>query len=300
MNELKRQTRSMLMQLFERSGLHPRSDLGQNFLIDLNLIDFIVEQSELDERDVVLEVGTGTGGLTTALAGSAAAVVSVEVDPRVQAFASRIVAHFQNVRLLNCDALQDKNHLSSAVVEALQQELAASSVRRLKLVANLPYCIATPVISNLVASELPWAGMMVTIQWELAERIRARAGSEHYGALSVWLQSQCQVKVLRKLRPMVFWPRPQVDSAIVKIVPDPARRQTIADRSFFHDFTRRVFQQRRKLLRGVVAAMYREQLTKQQVDEALGRLHLEKDVRAEELDVDKLVDLSRALQEAIA
>src|SRR5215469_3411836 len=125
MNELKRQTRSMLMQLFERSGLHPRSDLGQNFLIDLNLIDFIVEQSELDGRDVVLEVGTGTGGLTTALAGSVAAVVSVEVDPRVQAFAARIVAPFRNVRLLNCDALQNKNHLSPAVVEALQQEFAA-------------------------------------------------------------------------------------------------------------------------------------------------------------------------------
>jgi len=299
MNELKRQTRSALMQLFARGGLHPRSDLGQNFLIDLNLIDYIVEQAELDERDVVLEVGAGTGGLTTALAGRAAAVVSAEIDPRVHAFASRVVASLENVTLLNCDALKTKNRLAPEVLDAVEARLAAGPGRRLKLVANLPYCIATPVISNLVASDLPWALMLVTIQWELAERIRANPLSEHYGALSVWLQSQCQVKVLRKLRPMVFWPRPQVDSAIVRIVPDLARCQEIGDRTFFHDFVRRAFQQRRKFLRGVVAGMYR-QLTKADVDELLRPFGLKDGVRAEELDVCTIVRLAGAVQQATA
>lgn len=287
------------MQLFERSGLHPRSDLGQNFLIDLNLIDFIVEQSELESRDVVLEVGTGTGGLTTALAGRAGAVVSVEIDPRVHAFASRVVAPLPNVTLLNCDALKTKNRLAPEVVEAVARQLAEGPERRLKLVANLPYCIATPLISNLVASDLPWALMVVTIQWELAERIQARPGCEHYGALSVWLQSQCQVKVLRKLRPMVFWPRPQVDSAIVRISPDAARRGEIGDRAFLHDFVRRAFQQRRKSLRGVVAGMYREELTKAGVDDLFRRFGFQDLVRAEELDVPTLVQFAGAVKETI-
>src|SRR5262249_47556894 len=141
--------------------------------------------------------------------------------------------------------------------------------RRLKLVANLPYGVATPVISNLVASDLPWTAMLVTIQWELAERIRAKPASEHYGSLSVWLQSHCHVKVLKKLGPTVFWPRPQVDSAIVQLLPDHERRERIGDRSFFHDFVRRLFQQRRKFLRSVLAAMYRKQLNKAEIDERL-------------------------------
>src|SRR5262249_61199400 len=101
--------------------------------------------------------------------------------------------------------------------------------------------------------ELPWEAMLVTIQWELAERIRAQPGSDHYGALSVWLQSQCHVRVLKKLGPTVFWPRPQVDSAIVQILPAPELREQIGDRAFFHDFVRRGFSQRRKFLWGVPA-----------------------------------------------
>ena len=122
-------------------------------------------------------------------------------------------SHFGNVTLLNCDALRNKNHFADAVLEAIGTQLAVSPRRQLKLVANLPYCIGTPVISNLLASELPWAAMIVTIQLELAERIRAKPGSEHYSALSVWIQSQCHVNILRKLPPTVFWPRPGVDSA---------------------------------------------------------------------------------------
>lgn len=287
------------MHLFEQSGLHPRSDLGQNFLIDLNLIDYILEQAELRENDVVLEVGTGTGGLTTGLASRAGAVVSVEIDHRVHAFAKEVAAPYANVTLLNCDVLKNKNALSPAVIEAVTAQLAAGPTRQLKLIANLPYCVATPVISNLVASDLPWAAMVVTIQWELAERIRAKPGSEHYSALSVWLQSQCHVKVLRKLRPMVFWPRPQVDSAIVQIVPAPLRRQQIGARAFFHDFLRRVFQQRRKFLRGVMVGMYRAELTKTDIDRLLEPFQLKEGARAEELDVATLVRLAGAVHAAV-
>ncbi len=289
----------MLLSLFHRNGLHPRSDLGQNFLIDLNLIDYLVEQADLGPRDVVLEVGSGTGGLTTHLAARAAAVVSVEVDHRVHALASQAVGHLSNVVLLNCDALRNKNHLSPAVLEAVTAQLAVEPERRFKLVANLPYCIATPVISNVVASELPWEAILVTIQWELAERIRAKPSSEHYGALSVWIQSQCDVAVLKKLGPTVFWPRPQVDSAIVQLLPALDRRRQIGDRKFFHDFVRRLFQQRRKFLRSVLVGMYRDVLTKEEIDERLEPFAFKEGIRADEIDVATLVQLADAMRQAI-
>jgi 16S rRNA (adenine1518-N6/adenine1519-N6)-dimethyltransferase len=291
-----RQTRSMLMGLFQRNGFHPRSDLGQNFLIDLNLVDYIVDQADLGQDDVVLEIGAGTGGLTTALACRAASVVSVEIDRRMHALASQVVAHLKNVTLLNCDALANKNHISPDVLDVIEAHLGAAPNRRLKLVANLPYGVATPVISNLVASDLTWTAMLVTIQWELAERIRAKPDSEHYGSLSVWLQSQCHVKVLKKLGPTVFWPRPQVDSAIVQLLPDHERRERIGDRTFFHDFVRRLFQQRRKFLRSVLVAMYRNQLNKGEIDERLAAFAFKDGIRADELDTDTLVKLARSLR----
>jgi len=288
----------MLMSLFERHGFRPRTDLGQNFLIDMNLIEYILDQADLGPDDVVLEIGAGTGGLTTSLASRAGAVVSVEVDHRIANLAREVVAHLPNVTLLNCDALRNKNHFSATVLDAVATQLSAGSHRRLKLVANLPYCIATPVISNLVASSLPWEAMLVTIQWELAERIRARPGSEHYGALSVWLQSQCHVGVLKKLGPTVFWPRPQVDSAIVEVLPAPELREQIGDRAFFHDFVRRLFQQRRKFLRSVLAAMYRKELSKMEIDERLTPFSFKEGLRADELDAGTLVKLAAAIQPA--
>ncbi len=129
----------------------------------------------------MLEIGAGTGGLTTALASRAGAVISVEVDHRVFGLAQQVAAHHSNVTLLNCDALKNKNHFSQTVLDAVGAELAVSGHRRLKLVANLPllHCDALRVISNLVASEIPWEAMIVTIQLELAERIRSKPSSEH-------------------------------------------------------------------------------------------------------------------------
>lgn len=295
MRDTDRQTRSELMEKFELHGFHPRTDLGQNFLIDLNLIDYVVEQAALGPADVVLEIGSGTGGLTTSLARRAGDVISVEIDARVHSLAKAATSTYSNVTLLHCDALRNKHNFAPEVLDAITSALAAGPGRRLKLVANLPYCIATPVISNLVASELPWHTQLVTIQWELAQRIRARAGSEDYSALSVWIQSQCRVKTLKKLRPTVFWPRPQVDSAIIQLFPDPERRSQIADRAFFHEFIRRLFQQRRKFLRSVVVGMYRKELTKPEVDAILGPLELPEGCRAEQLDVPTLVKLGNAM-----
>jgi 16S rRNA (adenine1518-N6/adenine1519-N6)-dimethyltransferase len=287
------------MTLFGHQGIHPRTDLGQNFLIDLNLIDYIVEQAAPSPNDVVLEIGTGTGGLTTFLAQTAGDVVSVEVDHRVHALAREATGVFPNVTLLLTDALKNKNNFAPELLETLTNKLASAPGRRLKLVANLPYCIATPVISNLVASDLPWELMVVTIQWELALRMRALPGTDDYSALSVWLQSQCDVRVLKKLGPKVFWPRPQVDSAIVRLAPLPERQAEIGDRAFFHDFVRRLFTQRRKSLRSVLVGMYRKQLEKSEVDALLEPLHFPEGARAEQFDIPTIIRLARAVRDVV-
>jgi len=300
MEHSERQTRSHLMRLFERHGFRPRTSLGQNFLIDLNIIEFVVRGAELTHDDVVLEIGAGTGGMTTFLAKEAGHVISVELDRNMFQLASEATAPYSNVSLINVDALKSKHTFQPAVIELVQQALAVDPKRRLKLVANLPYSVATPVISNLVASELPWIRMVVTIQYELGLRMQAGPGSEHYGALSVWLQSQCQVELLKKVGPTVFWPRPKVDSAIVQILPDPAGRARLHDRSFFHDFIRRVFNYRRKFLRSVLCGMYRRELDKPDIDRVLDSMQLLPNARAEELDIARLIELSDRIQSAIA
>jgi len=295
MEQTERQTRSYLMQLFERHGIHPRWKLGQNFLIDLNIIEFIVREAELTCRDVVLEVGPGTGGMTTFMAREAGHVISVELDHNLYQLAQAATQPFQNVTLLNQDALRNKNHLAENVLEIVSRELAMDPDRQLKLVANLPYSVATPVISNLLATDFPLALMVVTIQYELGERMQAVPGSADYGALSVWLQSQCEVRILKKLPPSVFWPRPKVDSAVVKITPNIIARNRIHDRAFFHEYIRRVFLHRRKLLRGVLATMFPE-LDRSTIGTILSRQHLSESARAEELGVDEHVHLARELQ----
>jgi 16S rRNA (adenine1518-N6/adenine1519-N6)-dimethyltransferase len=288
------QTQSRIQRLLGARGLNPRRDLGQNFLIDLNLVRFVADQAQLDMSDVVLEVGPGLGSLTGEIALDAGAVVAVEYDRNLYELAQQALATRDNVTLINSDALQGKHHIAPVVLEAVARELAAEPGRRLKLVANLPYNVGTPVISNLVATDLPWERMVVTIQYELAERMLAAPSTSSYGAMSVWLQAQCDIEILRKLPPSVFWPRPQVDSAIVRITPNIEHRSRINDREFFHQYLRGAFAQRRKQLRGLLGGIA-PGLDKPSAALLLTELGCSDNARAEEIAVATHVELSNRL-----
>jgi 16S rRNA (adenine1518-N6/adenine1519-N6)-dimethyltransferase len=291
-----RQTLSFLMRRFKEAGIRPHTKFGQNFLIDLNLLAVLFESAAVGPDDVVLEVGTGTGSLTARLAQAAAAVVTVEVDPQMFQLAGEELHHFDNVVMLHMDALKNKNRLNPAVLEAVRTQLAAAPGRQLKVVANLPYNIATPILGNLLAEDSPPRTMTVTIQKELAERITARPGSKDYGALSIWVQVQCRVEILRVLPPDVFWPRPKVSSAFIQITLDEALRRRIPDRKLFHEFLRAMFCHRRKFLRSELLSAVKGRLGKPEVDAILARLNLSGSLRAEQLDVETMLALCEAVR----
>jgi 16S rRNA (adenine1518-N6/adenine1519-N6)-dimethyltransferase len=292
----KRQTVSFLKHRLTEVGIRPDTRHGQNFLIDLNLIRVLADEANIGLRDVVLEVGTGTGSLTGVLAERAAAVVTVELDQQLHQLAREELIDFDNVVMLQQDALRNKNHLHPAVLEAVRQQLAVDPRRRFKLAANLPYNIATPILSNLLSTDVVPESMTATIQKELADRITAVPGTKDYSALSIWMQALCDCRIARILPPSVFWPRPKVHSAIVQIVPNPAKRQRIPDVEFFHQFVRSLFFHRRKFLRSVVISAFKGRLEKAQVDEVLQQMELGPNCRAEELDVERLLDLCEAFR----
>src|SRR5262249_396074 len=157
-----RQTLSYLRQLFESHGIKPKNKLGQSFLIDLNLLDLIVRVADLSKDDLAVEVGSGTGSLTTRLADAAGAVLSGEIDPAFADLTREMLDNRPNVVLLHHDILRNKNELRSDVLTALEELRQKSGCTKLKLVSNLPYAVATPVIANFLLSELPFERMVVT------------------------------------------------------------------------------------------------------------------------------------------
>jgi 16S rRNA (adenine1518-N6/adenine1519-N6)-dimethyltransferase len=289
-----RQTLSYLRNLFDERGIKPKNKLGQNFLIDLNLIDLLVRSAELAADDLVIEIGSGTGSLTARLVGHAGAVLSVELDPAFHALVSEGLGARPNLTLLHADVLRNKNQLNPEVLEALAALRAQSGCQQLKLVANLPYAVATPVISNFLLTDLPFERMVVTVQWEIAERLLAEPGSKDYGALAVLVLSLADVSLVRKLPPSVFWPRPEVESAIVLIRPSAAKRAHVGDVQRFRHFLRDLYAHRRKNLRGGLAGLPGKRFGKEEIDRKLAELGVEGRARAETLDLETHLRLSAA------
>ena len=172
-----RQTTAYLKKLFAQVGFTIDARRGQNFLVDLNLVDLVVRTADIRPDDIVLEVGTGTGVLTERLSAAAAHVVTCEIDPRLAQLARDRLVDRENVTLVEGDALAGKHRFAPAVLDAIAAALAQAPGGRLLLVANLPYCVATPVISNLLALPRPFDAAVVTVQREMAERMTAQAGT---------------------------------------------------------------------------------------------------------------------------
>lgn len=292
-----RQTLSYLNRLFESHGLQAKSKLGQNFLIDLNLLDLIVRTGEAAATDAVLEVGTGTGSLTAKMAEHAGAVVTVEIDKSLQPVAKQVIGPRTNVRFVFGDCLAKKSELNPEMLAAWDEEAARVSATKKKLIANLPYVIATPLISNLLVSRTDIERMVVMVQWEIAERLRASPGTKDYNALSVLVQSVADVETVRKVLPTNFYPRPKVDSAIVLIKPSAEKRAKVGDVLAFRTFLRDLYVHRRKNLRQALSGWPTGAKDKTVVDAKLAELGIDGKLRSEALDLEQHLRLARAFAE---
>lgn len=270
---------SEIRHLLESHGLSPKKSLGQNFLIDHNLIRKLVDASAVTAGDLVLEVGPGTGTLTEELLTRGCHVIACELDSGLAALnRERLGNHpdFANrFTLIEADCLENKRELSHAITDAL-------AGRPFTLVANLPYSAATPLMLTLLISVPTCRSMHVTIQREVADRLIAAPGTDAYGQISILAAALASVRHIATLPKECFWPRPDVTSAMISITrrPDPLTNDPAA----LAEFTQRAFAQRRKQLGSV-----------------LGRdfpwpSGINPQTRAEALSVDDMIRLSEAHQ----
>jgi len=242
------QTKQQIQQLLASSGVSLNKRLGQHFLIDLNLMRLLVRSANIHNNDIVLEVGCGTGSLTEALVQYAGKVIAVELDRTLAEIAKKQLAKSQDVEIINTDILKNKSTISHTVTGAL--ELGRGDFAgRILLVANLPYNVASPVMLDLVTGPTIADEMYVTVQKEVADRMVAAPGSRNYGTLSILLSATGEVKTIRTLKPTVFWPRPQVDSAMVSFVCKSEKLSKIQSMQLFGQTVGLFMGHRRKMLK---------------------------------------------------
>lgn len=288
-------TLSELKVAFKEHSIWARKEYGQNFLIDHNLLQFLVRSGAVSQDDLVLDIGAGTGLLTRRLAENAWKVWGVEIDPLMFDFCATHTAPLPNVRLFRQDVLKDKNHLDPELESAIQAELAANPGKSFKVVANLPYNISTLVIPDLLEGPLPVKVMVMTVQKEVGERLVAGPGTKEYGSLSVTVKANAFVEILRVLPNKVFWPRPNVDSAIVRILPNKYHSHKIMNYEWFKNVTRGLFSARRKMAVNALKGALGIGLSGEQVESAFHRQGLDPKSRAEQFSLETIISLSNEL-----
>lgn len=264
-------------QRLKEAGFHPSRRLGQNFLLDENMLQAIARDARIAPGETVLEVGPGLGFLTQHLLECGAALVCVEIDERVLSIAKEWV---RGPRWIHCDVLAGKHTLAPAVAEALPAS------HEWLLVSNLPYSVAAPLLAVLADLENAPRGITVLVQREVAERIAAPGGSSQWGLLSIALQTDYEVELVRHVPPQLFWPRPEVESSVVRLVRkaqplDPLLRRRLLELSG------RLFQRRRQTLGRVLGELW----GRESALSRLAELGWAPSRRAEELDLAELLAL---------
>ena len=242
------QNKQQIQQLLSSAGVSVNKRLGQNFLIDLNLMQLLVSSANITSNDIVLETGCGTGSLTEELAEKAGKVIAVEIDDTLANITKRQLSERENVEVVNSDVLESKNTINHKVISAIEQACKEYSGRFL-LVSNLPYSVAAPVMMSLAAGPTTADAMYITVQREVAQRMTASAGNKNYGILSILLDATGKVRMERILKPTVYWPQPQVDSAMVSFIRSKEKAARIKSMELLREVVNLFMGYRRKMLK---------------------------------------------------
>lgn len=289
-------TPAVLKQIFSRRGILPSKRFGQNFLIDQNILLSIPDIADLKEDDVVLEIGTGTGGLTRLLAARSRHVFTVEVDKKLFELSSDILKFYKNITLINTDILKTKHELNRDIISLILNWLREHNQTHIKVVSNLPYNISTPVIVNLLEGDLPIKLMVLMLQKEITERMTATPGTREYGILSVITQLFSKVEIVKTLPPEVFWPRPEVYSTIVKVVVHKEKYAgRITDYPFFRKIVYAIFTSRRKTLINSLEKLNLPKVSREHLNGIVKDMQMDERIRGENLNVEQLIHLSEAI-----
>ncbi len=261
---------------------------GQNFLIDDHVITKIINAAEITKDDLVLEIGPGIGTMTQYLAESARKVIAVEIDKNLIPILGETLAEYDNVTVINEDILKlDINRL-------VEKENAGKPI---KVVANLPYYITTPIIMGLFESHVPLQSITVMVQKEVADRMQVGPGSKDYGALSLAVQYYAKPYIAANVPPNCFIPRPGVGSAVIRLTRYEEPPVTVKDESLMFKLIRASFNQRRKTLQNGIANSPELPYSKAQVEKALEKMGLAANVRGESLTLAEFAKLSDIISE---
>ena len=280
---------SVTKAVLERHGFTFKKSFGQNFLTDTNILQKIVDTAEIDDRVNVIEIGPGIGALTEFLAERAAQVMAFEIDHRLVPILADTLRDFDNVTVVNEDIL--KVDLAQHIQNFKNPDLP------IKVVANLPYYITTPILMHLIESGIPFSEFVVMMQKEVADRISAQPNTKAYGSLSIAVQYYMTAKVAFIVPRTVFVPAPNVDSAILKMVRRPEPAVAVEDESFFFKVSKASFTHRRKTLWNNLTGYFgKAEEVKDKLTKALDQAGLSPSVRGEALSLAEFARLADALK----
>ena len=280
---------SVTKAVLERHGFTFKKSFGQNFLTDTNILQKIVDTAEIDDQVNVIEIGPGIGALTEFLAERAAQVMAFEIDHRLVPILADTLRDFDNVTVVNEDIL--KVDLAQHIQNFKNPDLP------IKVVANLPYYITTPILMHLIESGIPFSEFVVMMQKEVADRISAKPNTKAYGSLSIAVQYYMTAKVAFIVPRTVFVPAPNVDSAILKMVRRPEPAVAVEDEKFFFKVSKASFTHRRKTLWNNLTGYFgKTEEVKEKLTKALDQAGLSPSVRGEALSLAEFASLADALQ----
>ena len=275
-----------LKEITKKYGFQFTKSLGQNFLVDTNILQKIVDSADIQEKDIVIEIGTGIGTLTRELAKRAKKVYAIEIDKNLIPIVKETTSNYNNIDFVNMDFLE-------VVLEDLIQE----KDRKIKVIANIPYYITTPIIMKCLESSLDISTILLMIQKEVADRLSAEPSTKAYGSLSVAVQYYSDVEFVGKVSKSCFYPQPKVDSGIVKL----SKKHEyifVRDRELFSQVVKSAFAKRRKTISNSMIE-FSEQFTKDNVMKALGKSGTDAKRRGETLTVEEFAHLSNCMFEVL-
>lgn len=279
--------KSELLQILNNLGIHPGRRFGQNFMIDNNLLDFIYRTASPQRSDLIMEIGPGLGALTRKLLDSGAKVIAVELDKRLADYLQNNLRH-PELQIIQGDACRID------ILRLVKENCGSPSSSQIKwrCIANLPYSITSPFIAKMIELPCPPSDMLFMLQMETGQRLAASPKNKSYGSLTVLVQSVYHVELLRTVQPQVFFPQPEVESAILRFTRKSAF-PNVDEIKILSKVVRTAFSQRRKMMIKALS----DNFGKEKTAKAFEQLEISANSRAEDLDVGKFLFLSQELSE---